>query len=151
MGKIDSELYRQILENMPIPCIDLVVHHCGKVLLVHRKEEPAKNEWWIPGGRIFKNEKFEDAAKRKLKEETGLNAIKIKDLGIQEYFSDKSIFNNIETGTHAVAAIYLIEVENDEVKINNTSSEYRWVDKIEENLNPYVKEALKKAEVFDLR
>lgn len=145
---IPRDLYKQILENMAICCVDLVVHHNGKVLLVYRKEEPAKGEWWVPGGRIFKNERLKDAIKRKVKEETGLDFKDVKSLGVQEYFSEKAIFEDIKTGTHAVAAIYLVEVDNSEVKIDKTSSDYRWIDKIEDNLHDYVKEALKRSGVF---
>jgi len=55
-NKISNELYDQILENIPICCVDIIVSHNGKVLLIHRKEEPAKDKWWVVGGRILKGE-----------------------------------------------------------------------------------------------
>jgi len=33
---------------MPICCMDLVVHHKGKVLLVKRGTDPEKGKWWAP-------------------------------------------------------------------------------------------------------
>ena len=149
MEKIPDELYRQIIETMPVFCVDLVVYESGKVLLTYRKNKPAKGEWWIPGGRLIKGERLIDAVKRKLKEETGLEAKKIEFIGLQEYFSEKAVFENVKTGTHTPAGIYLVEVKEGDVKLDSTSSDYKWIDKIEEDLNEYVKKALKGSGVFD--
>lgn len=147
---IPAELYKQILENIPIPCVDIVIFHKGKVLLVYRKEEPAKGKWWIPGGRIHKNEKLTDAVIRKVKEETNLKVRIEKQIGGYEYMSDRGIYNDLKTGTNAIAVNYLVTLlEEQEIKIDNTSLNYRWIDKIEEDLDPYIKTILKDSGVFD--
>jgi len=146
--KIPAELYERIIENMPVFCVDVVVQKDKKVLLVYRKEEPAKGEWWLPGGRVLKGEKILNAIKRKVNEETGLEVKNIKYLGIQEYFSDKSVFDNIKTGTHCIVGVYLVEVEGD-VEIDLTSSDYKWINQIEDGLDDYVKKALKSSGVFE--
>ncbi|MFT3932538.1 MAG: NUDIX domain-containing protein [Chitinophagaceae bacterium] len=58
--------------------VDAVVFGYSKadgvsVLLIQRKYEPFKNGWAIPGGFVLENESLEDAVKRELEEETGIN------------------------------------------------------------------------------
>lgn len=72
MSYIGQELYNKILENVPIACVDIAIIVDGSVLLVKRKDAPAKGEWWVPGGRILKGETMKDAAKRKAQEEVGI-------------------------------------------------------------------------------
>ncbi|HUS51169.1 MAG TPA: DegT/DnrJ/EryC1/StrS family aminotransferase, partial [Candidatus Paceibacterota bacterium] len=150
INNIHEDLYKQILENMPVCCIDLIIHNASKVLLVYRKKEPSKDEWWFPGGRLCKNEKLKDAVIRKAYEETGLNVEIEKQTGVYDYFSDKSAFSDIKTGTHTPVIVYLVKIvdKNQEIKIDLTNASYRWIDKIEEGLDPYVKKVLKDSGVF---
>lgn len=46
----------------------------NKVLLVRRKRAPAAGLWSLPGGRIARGESPREAARRELKEETGIEA-----------------------------------------------------------------------------
>ena len=73
-NKIPSDEYARILENMPVCCVDVIIANDKKALLVYRKDEPAKNKWWVVGGRILKNEKLEDAVIRKVLEEQRYDA-----------------------------------------------------------------------------
>lgn len=43
------------------------------VLLIQRKYEPYKNSWAIPGGFVLEEESLEQAVRRELVEETGIN------------------------------------------------------------------------------
>ena len=51
-----------------------------KTLLVKRKYEPFKGSWALPGGFIDKSETTDQAAKRELKEETGIDAAYLEQL-----------------------------------------------------------------------
>lgn len=147
MQRIPAEIYKKILENVPIPCVDLVVHHKGKVLLLLRNDEPAKGKWWLPGGRVHKNEKLKDAAFRKVREETGLNVSVEKRIGVYETMFGKSPFG---TGVHNVTVGFLVKVTDKklQIRLDRTSKNFRWIDNLEEDLDPYVRMLIRDARVF---
>ena len=79
---IPEDIYSQIVRLMPIPCVDIIVENeQGRVLLVKRTDEPAKGEWWFPGGRVHYLETRVQAAVRKVREECGLEASRLRELG----------------------------------------------------------------------
>jgi len=54
----------------------------SRVLLVQRKNEPEKGKWAFPGGFMNIDETTEEAAKRELKEETGLEVDEVIQVGV---------------------------------------------------------------------
>ena len=69
---IPGRLWKIILANMPIACVDIIVHtRVGgktRVLLGYRKIYPYNDQWALPGGRIVKKESLHATANRQLKE-----------------------------------------------------------------------------------
>lgn len=63
----------------------LVFGHAGNgetyLLLIQRKNEPCKGQWAFPGGFMNIDETADDAARRELKEETGLSVDKVHQIG----------------------------------------------------------------------
>lgn len=68
----------------PAVTVDIVVFTIEndelKVLLIQRDQEPFEGQWAIPGGFIDIDERLSDAAKRELKEETGVSAAYLEQL-----------------------------------------------------------------------
>lgn len=69
---ISNELWKSILQSMPIACVDLIIHRTVKreirVLLGFRKIYPYNDRWALPGGRIIKGESPRQTADRQLDE-----------------------------------------------------------------------------------
>lgn len=50
--KIPTDIYKAVVENMVIVCVDIVCQRKSdnKILLFYRRDAPASNIWWWPGG-----------------------------------------------------------------------------------------------------
>jgi len=65
----------------PALTVDCVIFGMGestpKILLIKRAHEPFKGKWALPGGFVDENETVEQAAKRELWEETGVDNVEV--------------------------------------------------------------------------
>ncbi len=114
--------------------------------MLKRKDNPAKGKWWFPGGRVFLNEGLKTAVKRKLKEEINVKKPKkIEFLGVGETKFKKGRFGKPYHSINSVFLAELNEKEIPQIKVDSTSSQYKWFKKVENNFNPYLKTFLKKA------
>ena len=143
---IEPKLYQEIYENVPIACVDILITNNDKFLLAKRTCKPAQFEWWLPGGRIWKNERLADAASRKVKEEFGLEypASDFNFLSCKEtIFPDSNYGGPI----HTVNIVYKIDLKEDpKINLDTAShSAYTWFEKIDGSWNPYIMELLTKA------
>jgi len=136
---IESELYDEIKKQMPLSCVDLLVTHNGSLLLMLRNNEPAKDLWFTPGGRIFKGETLEQAVKRVLHEETGLHPTSITQI---------STMSHMWPEVHTVTTIYRVEVDTDKVKPDQQHRDYRWINTMEDDLHPYLAEMIENSGFF---
>ena len=134
---IPEPLWREIVANVPIICVDVVIVRDGKALLVLRGDPPAKGEWWLPGGRVLKNESLKEAAHRKALEEVGLDC----HVGPAIYSVETRF---MEEDVQSFNTVYLLWPKvGEEVKLDATCKDFRWVeDKDEMNLDWYVRRSL---------
>jgi colanic acid biosynthesis protein WcaH len=138
---IPWELYQQILENMPIACVDIAIVANGAVLLVVRNDAPAKGQWWVPGGRVLKGEMMKDAAVRKAREEVGVECHVGPIIHTAEtIFPDGP--DNIPV--HSInSCFFMYPVSPDfQVTLDGHQTDYRWVDHIPDGLHEYVERCL---------
>ncbi|MES0303128.1 GDP-mannose mannosyl hydrolase [Citrobacter sedlakii] len=129
--RLESHLFKIIIENTPLISIDLIVRDYNhKVLLGRRQNRPAKNFWFVPGGRVLKDEPLEEAFKRITFEELGRQyySREANFLGIYEHFYNDNFFNS-EFTTHYIVLGYeinLSEVTLDLPTIQHDT--YKWFD-----------------------
>lgn len=135
---LDDDLYKIVLENVPIVCVSLVIENNG-LLLLKRNENPLKGEWCIPGGRLFRDETIKECAFRKAKEELNLNVKECEIIGIMENFFDINKYES-DKGTHVIEIIVECKIENlEEIKVANEFSEYKYTKEIPEQLHGMMK------------
>ena len=138
-GWINEELYQRIHTLMPIPSVDILPVHNKKLLLMRRNNEPGKNLWWPPGGRILVRETLEDAAKRELFEETGLKPKSLTKVNVMSHFWPQY---------HFITTFFKADVESDTIALNSEHSEYRWITTVDEKLHQYVKHMISESNIF---
>ncbi len=131
---IPVEEYKKIVKQMPITCVDVVImNHKGQYLLVRRKNQPLLGEYWVPGGRLLKNETLHDAVMRKVQQELGIKSHIVMPLGVYEDFFDKCPLN-VESGLHTISIVYLVILEGGDVQLDDQSDDWAWFDELPERL-----------------
>lgn len=117
MQQIPFDSFKEVVRNAPLIAIDFIVENKdGEILLGWRKNNPAKGFWFVPGGRIRKNERFTDAFKRIAVTETGLDLL-ISDtsfLGIYEHiYPEQNFSDDPSFGTHYIVMAYRYKLNSD--------------------------------------
>lgn len=132
---LNKKEFISLIKNAPLISIDFCVVFEGKLLLGKRKNPPAQNVYFVPGGRIQKNETLKSAQKRLLADEIGLinlSHIKnIKFMGIYEHFYEDNFLGQNDFNTHYIVHAYKIEL-NDLNQINYSKFQeqhdiYKWL------------------------
>jgi colanic acid biosynthesis protein WcaH len=129
--------YRHILSAVPIVCVDCVVAgDGGAVLLVKRRNAPLQGEFWLPGGRLHKNEPLAGAVHRKMREEIGVDVEIVRNIGFFEEFFDHSA-ENADGGVHSISIVYLVRPASNDFRLDSQSSEWGWFEDVPPRLRPH--------------
>jgi colanic acid biosynthesis protein WcaH len=132
-GPLPADVYLQGIASLPLVSIDLIVRNRrGDVLVGLRRNEPAANTWFVPGGAIRKNETLDAAFARITAAELG-RSIARRDarlLGVHEHIYPTNFMNAPGIGTHYVVLAHELPVV-DEIDEGGLPPEqhgaYRWM------------------------
>jgi colanic acid biosynthesis protein WcaH len=85
---VPAEEWETVVQSVPLVSVDLVVETDEGVVLGERENEPAKGEWFVPGGTVQKHEQLTDAVHRVAGDELGIPVTIERQLGVYEHFYD---------------------------------------------------------------
>jgi colanic acid biosynthesis protein WcaH len=132
---LQEDVFGLIVESTPLVSIDLVLQSSThKVLLGKRLNRPAQNFWFVPGGRMYKNETLDEAFTRIALDELGLKFVRrdAKFLGVFEHFYPDSQFglDLKDPSTHYVVLGHEIKIDHENLlhlpKLQH--NDYQWWD-----------------------
>lgn len=135
---LNDETFRTVVAATPLVSIDLVVENAaGEILLGERRNRPAQGFWFVPGGRVLKNEPLDAAFHRLTEAELGqvFERGEAVWLGVFEHFYCDSVFGEADAAdshgapdTHYVVLAYRLRVA-ESVVLNPPAAQhgrYRW-------------------------
>lgn len=125
----DDELL-QVIQRTPLVSIDLIVRDAdGRILLGWRNREPAKDNWFVPGGRILRNEDLDVAFRRISSRELGIQYERTQAqlLGVFQHIYDTNFQGLPGIGTHYIVLSYELRPSQLPGRLpTEQHREYRW-------------------------
>jgi colanic acid biosynthesis protein WcaH len=141
---LSENIFKIVIDSTPLLSLDFVVRNLGgKVLLGRRTNSPASEFWFVPGGRVLKNEILKQAYSRLLQSELAISDTKAKFLGVYQHFYADSFFAE-DISTHYLVLAYELFFSGSIEKIpKEQHSGYRWFQVDELLVDPCVHEHTK--------
>ena len=107
--ELEPERFLEIVDSAPLVAVDLIIRNeRGQVLLGRRTNRPAQGSWFVPGGRIRKNERIAEAIGRISGDELGIR-FGPEDagfLGVYEHLYQDNFLAADSVSTHYVVLAY---------------------------------------------
>jgi len=129
---MDDNKFLEIIDATPLVSIDIILRNSeGKILLGRRENKPAQGSWFVPGGRIRKNESLNDAMARISNTElgVGLELGTAKLIGAFDHIYEDNFTGQGNIGTHYVALGYELKLLGDpEIKGDTQHKAMKWWD-----------------------
>ena len=127
---LELDTFKTVVASTPLVSIDLVVRNSrGEVLLGLRNNRPAQGYWFVPGGRIRKDESFAMAFARLTEGELGIAVpmAEARFLGTYQHFYTDN-FSGDDFTTHYVVLGYELTLD---ISLDNLPEDqhrgYRWL------------------------
>lgn len=123
----DSDFLR-IVDGTPLVSIDLILKNTeGKILLGRRTNRPAQGMWFVPGGRIRKNERVADALLRISQRELGVAIPQARLLGVFDHLYPDNFLGAPGVSTHyVVLGMEAAWPADASLKSDDQHDEFKW-------------------------
>jgi len=107
----------------PLVGVGGFIHKDGRVLLIRRKFEPNRGRWAPPGGLLEVGEDPQEAAKREVREELGLE---VEVEGLLQVANEVIKDDGGRIKFHFVLIDYLMRPLGEKITLNEESDEFTW-------------------------
>ena len=144
------DIFMQVVKHTPLISIDLLIYNDNNdVLLGWRTNLPAKDFWFVPGGRIFKNESIREAFSRIARCETGINLNTEQAVfhGVYEHiYPNENFADEAGFGTHYIVLAFEVKLSGESISLpREQHTLYKWMsvaelleqDQVHENVKNY--------------
>ncbi|MCY4732528.1 NUDIX domain-containing protein [Natronomonas gomsonensis] len=142
---IPEEEWATIVKHAPIVSVDLVVECPDGIVLGQRANEPAKGEWFVPGGRVQKGETLEAAVHRVAMAELDADITIQHSLGAFDHFYDTS---EVGYDKHYVAHGFYVRTDATAFESDAQHEGVTAFAELPADLHPYVQAYLEAAGVW---
>jgi colanic acid biosynthesis protein WcaH len=122
-----------VVNHTPLVSIDLICHNPrGEVLLGWRRNQPAQGSWFVPGGRIRKDERVADALQRIAVVELGLDGQRLPPVAFLrawEHLYPDNFAGEPGISTHYVVLAYRLQLDEAQARAlvpDAQHGELRW-------------------------
>jgi colanic acid biosynthesis protein WcaH len=119
--------FKTVIASTPLLSIDLIIKNSeGKILLGKRTNRPAQGFWFVPGGRVLKDEQLDKAYVRLLNTELAIDKCEADFLGVYQHFYADNVSEDYFS-THYIVLAYKLTFNGSIIKLpNEQHNEYRW-------------------------
>ena len=127
---LSHEDFATVVRSTPLISIDLVVENeAGEFLLGKRNNRPAQGRWFVPGGRVQKDETLADAFMRLTEAELGVRLPMSAGefYGVWQHFYDDN-FSGTDFSTHYIVLGFRLRVDSQTLALPvEQHNDYCWL------------------------
>jgi len=126
---LSQQDFATVVRSTPLISIDLIVENQrGEFLLGKRNNRPAQGYWFVPGGRVQKDETLAAAFERLTQAELG-KGFTMGDgefYGVWQHFYDDN-FSGSDFSTHYIVLGFRLKVQEADLRLpTEQHNDYRW-------------------------